>query len=103
MGKVTEVLLSWPGVTSGPHRFGGIEFVVGGREIGHLHGEQLVDLLLPKAKRDDAVNVGKAKAHHILPDSGWVSIYLNTEEDVAHAIELLRFNYERFVKGKEEI
>ncbi|WP_201008522.1 luciferase domain-containing protein [Paenibacillus glycanilyticus] len=93
-----ELLLSWPGVTTGPHRFGGIEFAVNGKEIGHLHGERLVDLLLPKAKRDEAVTTGKARSHHILPESGWVSVYLNTEDDLAHAIELLRFNYERFAQ-----
>lgn len=96
--SLSEELLSWQGVTAGPHRFGGIEFVVNGKEIGHLHGDQLVDLLLPQAKRDEAVRTGKAKVHHILPDLGWVSIYLNTEEDLANAVELLRFNYERFVK-----
>ena len=36
-------LLSWPGVTVHDHRFGGMEFRVNGREMGHLHGDELAD------------------------------------------------------------
>ena len=39
---------AWPGVTTGPHRFGGTEFLVNGKEIGHTHGFSLVDILLPR-------------------------------------------------------
>lgn len=37
-------LLSWPGVTVHDHRFGGLEFRVNGREMGHMHGNELADL-----------------------------------------------------------
>lgn len=97
---LTDELLSWAGVTVQPHRFGGIEFVIEGKEIGHLHGDYLVDLLLPKSERDEWIAAGKAEPHHIYPESGWVSIYLKTEEDVAHAIEILHSKYERMTKGR---
>ena len=45
--RIIEEILSWPGVTSGSHRFGGIEFRIGGREMGHLHGDTLADIPLP--------------------------------------------------------
>ncbi|NJK45703.1 MAG: DUF5519 family protein [Pleurocapsa sp. SU_196_0] len=32
--------------------------------------------------------------HHILPDSGWVSIWLRTPEDVQHAITVLERSLE---------
>ncbi|MEW5840303.1 MAG: luciferase family protein, partial [Thermoproteota archaeon] len=35
---VEKEVMSWPGVTCGPHRFGGTEFRVNGREMGHMHG-----------------------------------------------------------------
>ncbi|WP_028612683.1 luciferase family protein [Paenibacillus harenae] len=95
-GKVlTEELSSWAGVTIHPHRFGGIEFQLNGKEIGHLHGDRLFDLLLPKSERDRWVNEGKAMAHHMYPGSGWVSVYLNTEQDVSHAIEIARSKYDQ--------
>jgi hypothetical protein len=91
---LVETVSSWPGVSLRPHRFGGTEFAVNGKEIGHIHGESLVDLTLPKEARDEAVRLGKAEPHHILPDSNWVSVYLRTESDVHHALELLRYKYD---------
>ncbi|HWD09450.1 MAG TPA: luciferase family protein, partial [Actinomycetota bacterium] len=35
---------SWPGVSVEPHRFGGWEYKVGRREMGHVHGDRLADL-----------------------------------------------------------
>ncbi|WP_276356135.1 luciferase family protein [Cohnella caldifontis] len=94
-----DELLSWPGVTALPHRFGGVEFVYEGKEIGHAHGERLVDVPLPKAERDRWIEAGKAEPHHIYPESGWVSIYLNTDADVNNAIEIMRAKYERMKQG----
>lgn len=85
----------WPGVTAGPHRFGGTEFRVNGREIGHTHGFMLVDIPLPKAARDEAIAQGKASPHHIHPESNWVSVRITDDASAEHAIALLRFNYER--------
>jgi hypothetical protein len=36
---VRRELLTHPEVTEAAHRFGGIVFHLGGRELGHLHGE----------------------------------------------------------------
>jgi hypothetical protein len=48
MSKIFETikkeLLSWPYVTVQPHRFGGIEFLVNKREMGHIHEDRVVDL-----------------------------------------------------------
>lgn len=92
---LTEELLTWDGVTKHPHRFGGIEFQLNGKEIGHLHGNRLFDLLSPKSERDRWIEEGKARPHHMYPDSNWVSVYLNSEQDVAHAVEIARFKFER--------
>lgn len=62
-----------------------------GKEIGHLHGDRLFDLLMPKSERDRWIEEGKARPHHIYPDSGWVSVYLNTKQDVAHVFEIAQF------------
>ncbi|MBM7564832.1 luciferase family protein [Paenibacillus sacheonensis] len=93
---LTNVLLGWPGVTTQPHRFGGVEFRVHDHEIGHLHGDRLFDLLVPRTERGRWIDASKAQPHHIYPESNWVSVYLNTEQDVAGAIEIAKSNYERF-------
>ena len=38
---VKRELVSWLGVTVHDHRFGGMEFRVNGREMGHMHGDEL--------------------------------------------------------------
>lgn len=42
--RIEREVASWPGVSVEPHRFGGVEFRVGRRELGHLHGSRLADL-----------------------------------------------------------
>lgn len=92
---IREELLSWPGVTAEPHRFGGVEFRVNHREIGHLHGGRLADLPFPVRIREALVTSGRARPHHVLPDSGWVSVIIGGPEDVSNVISLFRMNYER--------
>jgi hypothetical protein len=41
------------------------------------------------------VAAGRAERHHILPDSGWVSVRIRGEDDVRAVIELVRLNYDR--------
>ena len=92
--KIHAALQDWPGITSQPHRFGGTEYCLGRREIGHVHGDSLVDIPFPKRIRNELVIAGRAEPHHILPESGWVSIYLRQAADVDGAIELLRLSFE---------
>ena len=92
--SITKVVTGWAGVTSKPHRFGGVEYVIGRREIGHIHGDQLVDIPFPKKVRDEIVAAGRAQPHHILPETGWVSFYLSDENDIEKVITLLHESYE---------
>jgi len=100
--RITKEVTSWSGVTSYPHRFGGVEYVIGKREIGHIHGDQLVDIPFPKKVRDEIVAEGRAEPHHILPETGWVSCYLQQEADVENVIALLRQSYEIAQKQKSK-
>jgi len=93
--QIHAALLAWPGVTALPHRFGGTEYRFGERrEIGHIHGDWLVDIPFPKKVRDEVVAAGRAEPHHILPKSGWISFYLREPEDVPRAIDLFKLSYE---------
>ena len=100
--RISEEVTSWPGVTVQPHRFGGVEYVIGRREVGHIHGDQLVDIPFPKKVRDEIVAAGRAQPHHILPETGWISFYLRHESDVEQAIALLRESYEIALKQKSK-
>jgi hypothetical protein len=68
--RIYDVVTSWPGVTSGTHRFGGTEFRLGTRELGHMHGDYLVDVPFPTKVRKEIIAAGRAVPHHVLPKSG---------------------------------
>jgi hypothetical protein len=91
---IEAAVLSWQGIEAHPHRFGGREYRLGTREIGHIHGSELVDVPLPKKVREEVIAAQLAEQHHILPDSGWVSIWLRSPEDVQNAIVVLEKSYE---------
>src|SRR4026208_462463 len=99
---ITNAVISWAGVTMAPHRFGGVEYVIGRREIGHIHGDQLVDIPFPKKVRDEIVAAGRAQPHHILPETGWGRFYLREENDVEKAVTLLQESYEIAQKQKSK-
>ena len=99
--SITEAVTGWADVKVQPHRFGGVEYVIGRREIGHIHGDQLVDIPFPKKVRDEIVAAGRAQPHHILPETGWVSFTLREEGDVQKVIALLHRSYEIAMKQKQ--
>ena len=93
--RIAAEVTSWEGVASAPHRFGGTEFAVGRRELGHTHGDAIVDLPFPRRVGDQLIAAGRVEPHHWVPDSGWVTKRLRTDADVDDAIALLRDGYER--------
>ena len=66
--KISQIVLEWQDVAAHPHRYGGTEFRLGNREVGHIHGNHLVDIPFPKKIRDEIVTSGRAQPHHVLPD-----------------------------------
>ena len=94
LASIQKQILSWPNVTAESHKFGGIEFRLNKREMGHIHGERLVDLPFPMSTRNELVSAGRVSPHHVLPQSGWVSYWISKgEEDVPAVVELFRIRY----------
>ena len=91
--QVVAAVASWQGVESAPHRFGGVEWRLGRVEIGHAHTFGLVDIPYTRAIRDVLIEQGRAEPHHILPETGWISFYVNEEADIERAIWLARLSY----------
>ena len=98
--RIAAEVESWPGVSSAPHRFGGVELRLGRRELGHLHGDRFADLPFPRRIRDELVASGRARPHHVLPDSGWVTAPIDPDRP-GEVIDLFRMNYERAVAAAE--
>jgi hypothetical protein len=98
--QIRSAALSWSGVTTQAHRFGGTEYRLGRREIGHVHGDYLIDIPFPKSVRNELIAAGLAEPHHILPNSGWVSFYIKRSDQVDQAIALLRRSYDLAISRK---
>jgi hypothetical protein len=99
--RIEDEVSSWEGVTTHSHRFGGVEFRLGKRELGHLHGDRLADIPFPKRVRDELIAADRARPHHVLPDSGWISRWIERDEDADDVVELFRLSYERAVAARE--
>lgn len=56
----------------------------------------------PTKVRHEIVAAGRAEPHHILPDSGWVSLFLREAVDVDRAVELLQMSFEIVLKQKSK-
>jgi hypothetical protein len=92
---IEQEVASWPGVTAQAYGGGMVFFLVGRREIGHLHGDRLADLPFPVRIREQLVAEGKVDLHYLHPKTGWATYYIRGEADVAPIIELFRLNYVR--------
>jgi hypothetical protein len=86
--SIEREVASWEGVTVHPHRFGGVEFRIGKRELGHLH-ETWADLPFTSRIREMLVETGRAEPHKF-GVNGWVSRDCDDE-----VVELFRLAYER--------
>lgn len=93
--RISAVVGSWPDIEVGDHRYGGVEFRLGRRELGHLHGESHADIAFPRRVRDELVVTGRALPHRAIPDSGWVSVPIDSEDGVERALDLFRMAYDR--------
>jgi len=85
--RIEQEVGSWAGVTVRPHRFGGVEFRLGRRELGHLHSTW-ADLPFTARIREMLLETDRAEPHRA-GVHGWVSVPL---ED---ALPLFELSYER--------
>ncbi len=96
MEEVTDEVLSWPGVSRYPERFGGNAFRFNTAEVGHIHHGGAVHIPFPRPVHDELLAQGLAEIHPYAPDTGMVSFQIKTAEDVEHALWLMRLSYLRY-------
>ena len=96
--RITEEVTTWPGVTAGPGGRGEFAFKVGGREIGHLHGDYAAHFAFPKDVWTSLYAQRRVGYHPVFPGRpGFAARTIATEADVDDVIALLRLNYDRVV------
>jgi len=96
--QITEEVTSWPGVEAGPGERGEFAFKVGGREIGHQHGDHAAHFFFPKELWAELFDQGRLVHHPVFPDrQGPAARRIESEADVRDVIALMRLNYDRIV------
>ena len=91
--EIEKKVLSWEGTSLKMHKYGGIQFDVKNKEIGHIHSNGLLDILFKREIKLQLIKEGKVKDHHSFSKSGWISFYIKTETDKKYALELLEYSY----------
>ncbi len=86
-------ITSLPNVTVHLHKYGGLQFDVNGKEIGHIHSNGLLDMPLNRAIKQQLMPEGRIQDHHSFKNTGWISFYITTAGDVAYAIKLLTIGF----------
>jgi len=94
--KLEDQVSTWPHVSVHPHRFGGREFRFESAEVGHIHTGGIVDIPFTRSIRDVLLAQGLANEHHHVPNSGWITFHVRNDEDLNHALWLMRLSYLRY-------
>lgn len=84
---------TWDGIQAVPHRFGGVEFQWGHAEVGHVHRGGMTDIPFPLRIRDALIAAQLVQPHHLLPETGWITFYIRTAQDLETARALMRLSY----------
>ena len=96
--RITEEVTSWPGGIAGLGSRGEFGFKVGGREIGHLHGDRSAHFGFPRDVGAQLREAGRVGPHPVNPYSTKMAARaIESDDDVADVIALMRLNYERVV------
>jgi hypothetical protein len=73
----------------GTHHLGGCAFRSRGREFAHLHGIGLLDVRVTRRRADAFIATTSAQPHHVLGRCAWVSLWIESLQDIPLAIELI--------------
>lgn len=94
LASVERAVLAWPGVREEPGRFRSTAYMLGRRELGHVHRNGVADLAVPRAVYDELIASGRAQPHQA-GVRGVVSVQIDGPDGVAAAVSLFRMNYDR--------
>ena|ERR1700761_3440177 len=88
--EIEAEVLSWAGTYKSLHKYGGLQLNCKGRELGHIHSNGLMDMLLSRKIKDELLKGGRITDHHSFKNSGWISFYIRGRRDAEYARDLLK-------------
>lgn len=91
--QVRHAVTELDGVLERPYRDGGSggwSFLLEDRELGHVHPDGIVHVLLPRRERDHVVAAALAAPMRSAPNSGWVEFRPSCGDDALAAAAIFR-------------
>lgn len=102
-GRITARVTTWPGVEAVDGDRGELSFRLGGRELGHLHGDRVLHAGFPKAVWQELFDAGRVTYHPVFPGRpGWAARRIDDDADERDVVALLRLNYDRAMARRAE-
>lgn len=99
--RITDEVAAWPGVTAKKGKRGELSFRIGGREIGHLHGDGAAHFVFDKALWSKLKAAGRIVEHPVFPGTvGPAARRIDGRDDVLDVIALMRMNYDAIQAGR---
>ena len=98
--RLWNQILDLAGVSETSHRYGGREAVFQGRELCHIHGNGVLDFILPRGvDLPNALN-RHLHPHHVYPNSRWRTIVVDRTLNTVAVISLLNtIREQRCIQG----
>lgn len=91
--EIEAEVLTWDDTKTTTHKYGGLQLNYAGKEIGHIHSNGLLDMLLSRKLKEQLMLDTRVKDHHTFKNTGWISFFIRTKQDADYALELLRVGY----------
>jgi len=89
-----DEVLNWPGISVQTHKYGGLQINYKGKELGHIHSNGLLDMPFSRKIKAGLMTEGRIEDHHTFKNTGWISFFMDTKDDVRNGIRLLKLAYE---------
>ncbi|WP_277554003.1 luciferase family protein [Halobaculum limi] len=91
--EIVSQVGEWDGVEVVEKQRGATEFRLGEEDFGHIDDDGSLDLPLSTALRSALVDAGRTEPHPVYKRTGWTTYWIDGEDDVDEAVELLRLAY----------
>ena len=89
-----KIYTELPDIKSKYHKYGGLEFQINGREVCHIHGDGLTDVLLNKECAKKLIRTTKAEEHHVIKKGGWISYQITSSTISSELIQIIQQAYD---------
>ena len=94
MIEVVKWVKKLPNIKSKYHKYGGLEFQINGKEICHIHGDGLTDVLLNRECAEKLILNTEAEEHHVIKNSGWISYQINNNTITSELTQIIQRAYD---------